>query len=104
MDFGIQASLPNSAKVIADVQKGDASGAVGFEGAGITPIFNVKSLTATVNLVAYSKAKISFGIDVVAVGHVNAAITLQVPKVTSTLTFVSGKNQEYRYTMQICRF
>lgn len=91
VDLGLTASLPNSAKVTADVKKGDGNSAVGFDGASFDPIFDVKSLTASMNLVAYSKAKIVFGIDVTKIGNLDVAVTLQVPKVTTTLTAAFGE-------------
>ena len=91
VDFGLAASLPNSAKVTADAKKGDGNSAVGFDGASFDPIFDVKSLSASVELVAYSKARILFGIEVTKIGKLDVAVTLQVPKVTTTLTVAFGK-------------
>lgn len=91
MDFGLAASLPNSAKVTADAKNADGNSAVGFDGASFDPIFDVKSLSASVELVAYSKARIVFGIEVTKIGKLDVAVTLQVPKVTTTLTVAFGK-------------
>ncbi|MCJ1260649.1 hypothetical protein MMC22_000511 [Lobaria immixta] len=86
VDFGLAASLPNSAKITADAKNKDKNSAVGFEGASFDPIFDVKSLSASIDLIAYSKARIVFGIDVTKIGKLDVAVTLQVPKVTTTLT------------------
>ena len=92
VDFGLTAGLPNTAKVSADVSNKDKSAAVGFDGGSIDPFFDVKSLSASVDLVAYSKAKISFGIEVVKVGKLDVAVSLQVPKITTTLTAAYGEH------------
>lgn len=91
VDFGLTAGLPDTAKITADVSNKDKSSAVGFDGGSVDPSFNIKSLSASVDLVAYSKAKISFGIDVVKVGKLDVAVTLQVPKITTTLTAAYGE-------------
>lgn len=92
MDFGLTASLPNTAKVTADVSHGDQSSAVGFDGGAIDPFFDIKSLSASVDLVAYSKARILFGIKVVRIGNLDVAVSLQVPKITTTLTAAYGEH------------
>lgn len=89
VDFGLAATLPNSAKVTAHT-KGDGNTAVGFDGGSFEPLFDVKSLSASIDLVAYSKAKILFGIEVTKIGKLDVAVTLQVPKVTTTLTAAFG--------------
>ena len=92
VDFGLAASLPNSAKVTADWENDGGNSAVGFQEATFDPLFDVKSLSATVELVAFSKAKIAFGIDVTKIGKLDVAVTLQVPKVTTTVTAAFGEN------------
>ena len=92
VDFGIQATLPNAAKVRADNINRESSSAVGFGQPSITPLFNVKSLSASVGLTAYSRLKVSFGIEVVKIGHVDTAIVLQVPKVTAQLNTGLGSS------------
>lgn len=91
VDFGLVASLPNSAKVTADAKNSDKNSAVGFNGAQFDPIFDVKSLSASIDIIAYSKAKILFGIEVTKIGKLDVAVTLQVPKVTTTLTAAFGE-------------
>ena len=89
--FGLTSSLPNSAKVTADIKNEGGNSAVGFNEATFDPLFDVKSLSATVELVAFSKAKIEFGIEVTKIGKLDVAVTLQVPKVTTTLTAAFGE-------------
>ncbi|MCJ1470173.1 hypothetical protein MMC07_008818 [Pseudocyphellaria aurata] len=87
VDFGLAASLPNSAKVTADVfNTRGGSSAVGFNETKFDSKIDFQKLSASISLVAYSKAKISFGIDVTTIGKLDVAVTLQVPKVTTTLT------------------
>ena len=92
VNFGLTASLPNSASVQADVWN-RAGSAVGFDGGPLVePSFDVKSLSASLQIVTYSQAKVSFGINVVKFGDFDVAVALQIPKVTTTLTAAYGEN------------
>lgn len=89
VDFGIQAGIPDTAKVVAAVKTPASNSAINFLGP-ITPVFNVKSLTASVNLVAFTQAKLAFGAEITNVGKADIAITLLIPKVSAQLTAVYG--------------
>ena len=89
VDFGLQAGIPDAAKVTAKVKNPASNSAVNFDGP-LTPVFNVKSLTASVNLVAFSQAKLAFGAEINNVGKADIAITLIIPKVTTQLTASHG--------------
>lgn len=85
-DFGLQAGLPDTAKLTADVTNPDSSSATGFDGVSVTPIFDVKSLSASVTVAAFSQPRLEFGIDITKIGHLDVAIEVQLPKVSATLT------------------
>lgn len=89
MDFGLQAGIPDTAKVIAAVKTPASNSAVNFAGP-VTPVFNVKSLTASVSLVAFSQAKLAFGAEITNVGKADIAVTLLIPKVSALLTAAYG--------------
>ena len=90
-DFGLQAGLPDTAKLTADVSSPGDSSATGFDGFSVTPIFDVKSLSASVTVAAFSQPKLSFGIDITKIGHLDVAINVELPKVSATLTAEFGK-------------
>lgn len=86
LDFGLTAGIPNNARVLTNVRKILESKAVNFLGAPITPIFEVKALTADVSFTAYSLAKISFGVEIAQIGKAEAAVLFKIPSVTAQFT------------------
>lgn len=83
MTFGLSASLPDTAVAIADVQNPLASSATGFDGGKLEPNFNLKSLSAGVTVAVFSQAKLSFGIEITQVGHLDVALALKIPEVVA---------------------
>ena len=90
-DIGLRASLPNGARVVADINNPDGSSATGWEGSSLTPILEVTKLSASITLAAYSQPKISFGIELIKVGNVDVAITMKLPEISSTLSASYGR-------------
>ena len=90
-DFGLQASLPNGAKVVADINSPTDSSATGWQGSSLIPIFDVTKLSASITLAAYSQPKIAFGIELIEVGKVDVAVTMKLPEISSTLSASYGK-------------
>ena len=86
VDFGLQASLPNSAQLTADVQNPDHSSANGFGGGDLTPTFDIKKESASITLAAFSQPKLAFGIELIEVGNFDVAITIKLPEVSVTLS------------------
>ena len=85
VDFGLQATLPDTAKATVNLAGPADSSASGFSGA-LKPLFEVKSLSASVNVAAYSKPKLAFGIELEKVGKADVSLILKLPEVSSTLT------------------
>lgn len=85
-DFGFRASLPGTARVVVDAMNKANSDATGFEGYSSQPNFGVQSLTAVASVSANTMPKLTFGIDVVNVGHVDAAVSMKLPEVAAELT------------------
>ncbi len=86
IDIGLQAGLPDSAQVTADIQNPDSSSATGWSGGSLTPLFDIKKESASVKLAAFSQPKLAFGIEIIEVGNVDVAITIKLPEVSVTLT------------------
>ncbi|KAL8728281.1 MAG: hypothetical protein Q9166_005522 [cf. Caloplaca sp. 2 TL-2023] len=86
MTFGLSASLPNTAMAIADVRHPSQSAATGFDGGQIDPSFNLTALSASVSVAAFAQPKLSFGIDITKVGHLEIALGVKSPVVGATLT------------------
>jgi hypothetical protein len=63
--FGVAASLPNSGLILADIINPANSRATGFGGATFDPIFKINSGSATLDVMASSRPKLTFGLDVV---------------------------------------
>ena len=91
-DFGLEASLPNGAKVLADVNNPDQSSATGWAGSSLDPFFEVTELEASITLAAYSQPKISFGITLDNVGDVDVVLGMKLPEISSTLSADYGKS------------
>ena len=86
MTFGVAASLPNTAAVVADFRHPDQSSATGFDGGKFDPSFNLNALSADVTVAAFAQPKLSFGIDILKVGHLEIALGVKSPVVSATLT------------------
>ena len=85
-DFGLQASLPDGAKVSADIMNPDQSSASGWGGSSLDPIFQVTKIEASLKLSAYSQPKVEFGVKLDNVGDVEIAVAMKLPEISSTLT------------------
>ena len=90
-DFGLEASLPDGAKVVADVNNPDQSSATGWAGSSLEPFFEVTKLEASITLAAYSQPQISFGITLDNVGDVDVVLGMKLPEISSTLSADYGK-------------
>ena len=86
VDFGVSAGIPNTASLVADLKNPDSSSATGFGGGSLTPIFDVKQMSASVTLGAYSKPKLSFGVQIIEIGQADVDISVKLPEVDVTLT------------------
>ncbi|KAI4170938.1 MAG: hypothetical protein LQ343_004596 [Gyalolechia ehrenbergii] len=84
--FGLEATLPNGAKVVADVNDPSRSSAVGWQRSSLTPSFEITQLSASLTLAAFSQPKISFGIELIEVGNVEIALTMKLPEISSTMS------------------
>ena len=90
VDFGLQASLPDSAQLTADVKNPDSSSATGFGGGKLSPSFDITKGSASITLIATSQPKLSFGIELNHFGNMDVAVTVKLPEVSATLTAAYG--------------
>jgi len=84
--YGLSASIPNNAKLVANLVTPSSSSATGFEGFQVTPVFDVTTLSAGVTLSAFSQPKLSFGLEITGIAKFDAAFAVKLPEVTATLT------------------
>ena len=90
VDFGLEASLPNGAKVVADISNPGQSSATGWSGSSLDPIFEVTKIEADIKLAAYSQPKVEFGIMLEQVGDVEVVVGIKLPEISSTLSVDYG--------------
>lgn len=86
IDFGLQAGVPDSAQVIANIQNPDSSSATGWGGATLTPLFDIKKESASIKLAAFSQPKLAFGIELIEIGNFDVALTVKLPEISVTVT------------------
>ena len=86
VDFGVSARIPDGAQLIADLQDPGSSSATGFGGGSLTPLFDVKDLSASISLSAYSTPKLLFGVDVFKISSFEVEIGIKLPEIDVTLT------------------
>ena len=86
VDFGLKAGIPDSAKLLIDVQNPDQSSANGFGVADVTPIFDISKESASITLAAFSQPKLAFGIELIEAGNFDVAITVKLPEISVSLT------------------
>ena len=84
VDFGLKSTIPDSANAVLNLVGSGQSGATGFS-SSLDPVFDVKELSASVTLSAYSQPKLSVEIDVTKVGSAEASLSMKLPEVSVTL-------------------
>lgn len=92
VDFGVKATVPDSAQIVADYKNHAASTAMEFEGGQLTPTFDIKNCSASVTLSAFSELGIDFGVELVKIGTLDIAMTVKLPEVIATITALYGKS------------
>lgn len=92
VDFGVSAGIPNTAQLTADLRNPGASSATGFGEGSLTPLFDVKDMSASVTLLAYSKPKITFGLEIIKIGTANVEVGVKLPQIDVTLTAAYGSH------------
>ena len=89
--FGLSATLPNTAIVAVNLADPTQTKATGFGDATFDPVFALNSGSATLKAAAFSRPKLTFGIEVVGVAKLEAALQMDLPVVDVALTAAFGK-------------
>lgn len=63
--LGLLTSIPNTAKIEANLANIDASSVTGFGGTTFEPTFEINSGSAALDVAAVSRPKLTFGVDIV---------------------------------------
>ena len=89
---GLSASLPDTAKLIADISAPDQSSASGFDSVSIKPIFDVQAVSASVTMAAFTQPTLAFGIELTKIGRFEVNVNVKLPIVSATLEAAFSKN------------
>ena len=84
-DFGLKSTVPNGAQVAIDTQHSDQSGATGWEGTRLDPLFNLRALDASVKVAAFTQPVLVFGVEVVKIAGFDVELILKLPQIQATL-------------------
>lgn len=79
--FGLQSTVPNGAHIVVDLANIDSSTATGFEAATFNPIFDFVGGSVAMSVMAISRPKLTFGVEVVGIGKLEVGLNLGLPKV-----------------------
>lgn len=90
MQFGANASLPDSAQIVADYKNHGASSTSGFDSTQVTPLFRMNNESASMNLNAISQPAITFGVDLMKAGKAGMTISVNLPELSTTLSIEHG--------------
>ena len=90
MDFGLQATVPDSAQIVADYNNPKANKVTGFGEGQLTPTSVITDESVSANLIAFSQPEIDFGIDLHQAGKMGMAVTIKLPELSVNLTAKSG--------------
>ena len=85
VDFGVSATIPDSASAKLDLSGASSSKAKGWD-AKLTPLFNVSALSASVTVAATSKPSLDFALELINIGKAKLGLALDLPEVSSTLS------------------
>lgn len=96
VEFGVNASVPDTAVIVMGYEKG-TSQAAGFNSTLLTPIFDIDNASASVTLSAWSQPEILFGIDLHHLGQLDKTVTMKLPEFKATVSAVYGV-----YSLLLC--
>lgn len=89
---GLSATLPDDAKLVANVNTPDQSSATGFDTASATPKFDVQALSASATVAAFAQPKLILGIVLTDIGAFDVNIAIKTPIVSATFTAAYSKS------------
>ena len=90
MNIGLSASLPDSARLTANVVDPTLSTATSFDGS-VKPSFLVNDASASLSLQSYAKLILIFGVDLKGIGTADVSIGVRLPAVNADFTTRYGR-------------
>lgn len=90
VEFGVNASVPDSAQIVADYTNHQGSSVSGFDSLELTPILHINNESASMTLSTFSQPEIKFEIDLINVEHVDMTLTINLPELTANLSAQYG--------------
>ncbi|KAL9134514.1 MAG: hypothetical protein Q9175_004305 [Cornicularia normoerica] len=90
VEFGVNASVPDSAQIVADYKNQEGSSVSGFDSLELTPMLHINNESASMTLSTFSQPEIKFGIDLFMVGHVDMILVINLPEFTANLSAQNG--------------
>ena len=90
VDFGVNASVPDSAQIVADYHGQSASSVTGFDASDLTHSFHIGNESATVSLSAYSQPELKLGFELVEVAKVDVTLGVKLPELSANFTAEAG--------------
>ena len=90
VDYGVNASVPDTAQIVADYYGRAASSVTGFDTSDLQHSFHIGNESATVTLSAYSQPELTFGFELAKVADVDVTLTVKLPELNANFTAESG--------------
>ena len=90
VDFGVNATVPVTAQIVADFHGQAASSVTGFDANDLRHSFHIGNESATVSLNAYSQPELKFEFELVKVAEVDVTLTVKLPELNASFTAESG--------------
>ena len=94
IDFGLGLNVPDTAGIHADIMNPGSSTAQGLSG-DITPLFDIKDISATLQFSAFAQPKLSFGVELTEIGTLDIALTFKMPQIA--VKFIAAYGMSYLY-------
>ena len=90
VDFGVNASVPDTAQIVADFHGQAASSVTGFDTSDLRHSFHIGNESATISLMAYSQPELKFEVELVEVAEVDITLAVKLPELNASFTAESG--------------
>ena len=85
VDFGLKAFIPDESLAKVDLGSRGTSQATGFKPT-VEPVFEVKTLQASLAISAYSQPRLFFGVEIISAAKADVALTFRLPELETRFT------------------
>ena len=99
VDFGGTISVPDTAQIVADYESSGASSVTGFDESQVTPLFNPGRAEASLQLSAFLRPEIKFGITLTAIGNADISVGIKLPELSATFTAEAGISSLFPFAL-----